>query len=103
MTITPSTIHRTHHDGCKTRLYLWILVALEPPTVDEEEEETLEEEGANTANTITNLPIVSKTMPQTQGTHQMPVSNVDKWDITPENALKGSNVPETTGKTKRPT
>ena len=89
-----------HHAGCKTRPSPWTSAEQGPSTMEEEEEETSEEEEANT---ITNLPIVSKTMPQTQGTHQMPVSNVDKWDITPENALKGSNVPETTGKTKRPT
>ncbi len=46
--------------------------------MDEVEGEALGEEEANTANTIINPPIASKTTPQIQETRQMPVSNADK-------------------------
>ena len=77
-TTTLSITHQMHHDGCKIRLYLWILAALGPPTVDEEEEEALGEEEANTANITTNPPIASKIMLQTRETRQTPVFNADK-------------------------
>ena len=87
-----------HHDGCKTRLSQWTSAILGPLTMDEEEEETLGEEGANIT---TNPPTASRTMPRAQGTLQMPAFNVDKQDTMPENALKDNNAPETTGKIKQ--
>jgi len=62
---TPNTTHPMHHDGCKTRLYQWTLAIQEPPTVDEEDEEALEEEGASMANTTINPLITSRITPQT--------------------------------------
>ena len=59
ITTTPNTIHRMHHDGCRTRWSQWISAEQGPLTEDEEEEETLEEEEANTT---TNLPTAFKEM-----------------------------------------
>src|SRR6266403_1300932 len=61
ITIIPNTIHRTHHDGCRTQPSQWTLAVLGPLTMEEEEEETLGEEEANT--TI-NLLTAFKEMPQ---------------------------------------
>jgi len=71
-------IRQMHHDGCKIQPYPWTLAAQGPPIMDEVEGEALGEEEANTANTIINPPIASKTTPQIQETRQMPVSNADK-------------------------
>ncbi len=46
--------------------------------MDEEEEEALEEEEANTANITINLPTTSKTTLRTREIHQMLVFNADK-------------------------
>jgi len=52
-----------HHNGCKTWPSQWTSAILGPSTVEGEEEETLEEEGANIT---TNLLTASKAMPQIQ-------------------------------------
>jgi len=62
-TTTPNTTRPMHHDGCKTWPYQWILAVQEPPTMDKEDKETLEEEGVNMANTTINPPTTFKTMP----------------------------------------
>src|SRR6266436_3272883 len=94
-TVTLSTIHRTHYDGCRIQLSQWISVAPEPPT--EEEEEASEEGGANT---IINPLLTSKTTPRIPGTLRMLAFNADKWDITLESVLNGNDDPKTIGKIK---
>jgi len=94
-TVTLSTIHRTHYDGCRIRLSQWISVAPEPPT--EEEEEASEEGGVSI--TI-NPPPASKTTLQIWGTLLMLASNADKPDITLGSDLNGNNAPETIGRIK---
>ena len=92
-----------HHAGCKTRLYRWTSAVQGHPTTEEEEEVASEEEEASMGNTIINPPTASKTTLPLQGTHRTPVSNVDKWDTMPENALKDNDIHKGTGKIKQPT
>ncbi len=71
--------------------------------MDEEEEEPSEEGEANMDNTTANPLTISKIMPRPWETRQTPASNVDKWDTTPENALKDNDVRRVTGRPKWPT
>src|SRR6266478_4460104 len=102
LTAPHNITRQTHRAGCKIRPYQWILAIQGHLTVDEEEGATLEEEGANTDSTTTNLPTVSKITPQLRGIHRTPASNVGKWDTMPENALRGKDARKITGKIKRP-